>query len=284
MKSVWLKDDAFIADIQAVLSESNALHLWWIGQSGFLLCYQGRSLLMDPYLSDSLTEKYRNTDKPHIRLSERVIAPEKLDFIDVVTASHTHTDHLDPETLGPLLRVNPRMQLVIPEANRTFVAERLGIDPARAVGLDDGTSFSAAGFRILGVPAAHDAIETDEKGRQKFLGYVVHAGPWSVYHSGDTRYFPGMEDRLRAFHLTIGLLPINGWALDRRVAGNLSIEEAVDVGIKAAFGLVVPHHFDMFSFNTADPMLFEARAAARGLPVKVLRQGERLTMKAPPAG
>jgi L-ascorbate metabolism protein UlaG (beta-lactamase superfamily) len=275
---VWLKDDAFLADVRAVLSKSDALHLWWIGQSGFLLHYQGHLLLMDPYLSDSLTEKYRNTDKPHVRLSEQVIAPDRLDFIDVVTTSHTHTDHLDADTLKPLLRVNPGMQIVIPEANRAFVAERLGIDPARPIGLDDGTSCSAGGFRIHGVPAAHDTLETDKKGRHKFLGYVVEAGPWSVYHSGDTRYFPGMEDILSAFHLTLGLLPINGWAPERRVAGNLSIEEAIDVGVKAAIGLVVPHHFDMFAFNTADPLLFESQARARGLPVKVLRQGERLTI------
>jgi L-ascorbate metabolism protein UlaG (beta-lactamase superfamily) len=147
--------------------------------------------------------------------------------------------------------------------------------------LDDGTSCSAGGFLIHGVPAAHDTLETDDKGRHKFLGYVVEAGPWSVYHSGDTRYFPGMEDRLRGFHLTLGLLPINGWAPERRVAGNLGIEEAIDLGAKAGIGQVVPHHFDMFAFNTADPVLFESRARARGLPVKVLRQGERLTLRLP---
>ena len=94
--------------------------------------YKGRHLLIDPYLSDSLTRKYAATDKPHVRMTERAIAPERLDFIDVVTSSHNHTDHLDAETLGPLLRANPAMKLVIPEANRQFVAERLGIDSGHA--------------------------------------------------------------------------------------------------------------------------------------------------------
>jgi L-ascorbate metabolism protein UlaG (beta-lactamase superfamily) len=39
-----------------------------------------------------------------------------------VTSSHNHTDHLDHETLWPLMAVNPRMAMVIPEANREFVA------------------------------------------------------------------------------------------------------------------------------------------------------------------
>src|SRR5579872_6413680 len=115
-----LSGDALLADI-----ERSAFQIWWLGQSGFLVQYQGRHLLIDPYLSDSLTHKYAATDKPHVRMTELAIAPERLDFIDVVTSSHYHTDHLDAETLGPLLRANPAIRLIIPEANRQFVAERL---------------------------------------------------------------------------------------------------------------------------------------------------------------
>ena len=49
----------------------------------------------------------RRTDKPHVRMTRRVVAPERLDFVDVVTSSHNHTDHLDAETLGPLRGANP---------------------------------------------------------------------------------------------------------------------------------------------------------------------------------
>jgi L-ascorbate metabolism protein UlaG (beta-lactamase superfamily) len=187
---------------------------------------------------------------------------------------------MDPGTLLPLLRVNPRLQLVIPEASRAFVADRLGIEPGRPIGMNDGDSRNVAGFTLHALPSAHDVLEKDEAGNHKYLGYVVEAGPWRVYHSGDTRRYPGMEERLRAFSLSVGLLPINGWAAERRVAGNLSIDEAVDIGLLAGMGLVVPHHFDMFAFNTADPGKFEVEAGRRGLPVKVLRQGERLTLGA----
>src|SRR5882762_5291192 len=113
-----LQNDLFLAEVAEAREDVEHFHLWWLGQSGFLLQWQGRHLLFDPYLSDSLTQKYANTDKPHVRLTARVVAPERLDFINVVTSSHAHTDHLDRETLGPLLRVNPRLELVIPEANR----------------------------------------------------------------------------------------------------------------------------------------------------------------------
>src|SRR5439155_27352300 len=101
-----LEDDTFLADVAAAREDFEHFHLWWLGQSGFLLQWQSHHLLFDPYLSDSLTKKYAATDKPHVRMTERVVAPERLNFINVVTSSHNHTDHLDPETLGPLLGAN----------------------------------------------------------------------------------------------------------------------------------------------------------------------------------
>src|SRR5688500_6794184 len=94
-----LQDDAFLRDARSARPSERQIHLWWLGQSGFLIKYGNRYLLIDPYLSDSLTVKYANTDKPHTRMSERVVAPERLDFVDVITSSHNHTDHLDAETL-----------------------------------------------------------------------------------------------------------------------------------------------------------------------------------------
>lgn len=96
MIKLVLQDETFLVDVRN--AAPNQIHLWWLGQSGFLVQYQGRHLLIDPYLSDSLTKKYAGTDKAHVRMTERVIASKRLDFVDVVTSSHNHTDHLDGET------------------------------------------------------------------------------------------------------------------------------------------------------------------------------------------
>src|SRR6188768_4180662 len=148
-----LQDDAFLANVSRASMDNQDFRLWWLGQSGYLVQWQGRHLLLDPYLSDSLTKKYAATDKPHVRMTERVVAPERLDFIHVVTSSHNHTDHLDAETLLPLLRANPKIQLIIPDANREFVANRLQITSEMPCGLDAGQSVSFAGFKIHAVPA-----------------------------------------------------------------------------------------------------------------------------------
>ena len=276
-----LQGQAFLKDVQDAAADECALHIWWLGQSGFLLQWQGRHVLFDPYLSDSLTAKYASTDKPHVRMTARVVAPERLDFIDVVTSSHNHTDHLDAETLGPLLAVNRGMRLVIPEANRAFVAERLGCDREMPFGLDDGESVRVGDFEFSGIAAAHETLETDAQGRHRFLGYVVRCGPWTVYHSGDTVDFGGLVERLKPFNVDVAILPINGSRPERRVAGNLSGSEAAGVARAIKAGLAVPCHYEMFTFNTAPPDEFQAAAAALGQPVRVLRAGERCTIEKP---
>ncbi|HWP68417.1 MAG TPA: hypothetical protein VN437_03870, partial [Rectinemataceae bacterium] len=41
------------------------LRLRWLGQAGFLMETGGIRILVDPYLSDSLAEKYRGKQYPH---------------------------------------------------------------------------------------------------------------------------------------------------------------------------------------------------------------------------
>jgi L-ascorbate metabolism protein UlaG (beta-lactamase superfamily) len=245
-----------------------------LGQSGFLIQWKGQHLLLDPYLSDSLTRKYADTDKPHVRMTELAIDPSALDFINVCTSSHNHTDHLDAETLRPLMQANPNMQLIIPEANRDFVCERLGCDQTYPIGLNENEQVALGSFTFHGVPAAHNTIEKDPLGRCKFMGFVVEFGHWKLYHSGDTLWYEGMEDILRPYRVDLAMLPINGNNPERRVAGNLDHEEAVRLAQTIGAGLVIPCHYHMFTFNTAEPADFTQAAGKLNQPCKVLECGE----------
>ena len=278
IKPAFQKDQALLADIERASQTSGKLHIWWLGQSGFLLQYNGKHLLFDPYLSDSLPRKYADTDKPHVRLLEIVIDPAQLDMIDVVTSSHNHTDHLDAETLLPLIAANPTMQLVIPEANRAFVADRLGTDPAWPVGMTDGKTATVGDFVIHGVPAAHNQRERDERGFDKFMGFVAQAGPYTVYHSGDTLWYDGIADILRPFGVDVAFLPINGNKPERHVAGNLDPDEAARLGRDIGAKLVIPHHYDLFAFNTADPADFVRACEQYGTAHRVMQLGEGFTV------
>jgi L-ascorbate metabolism protein UlaG (beta-lactamase superfamily) len=265
--------DALLADVRA--ADPERLHLWWLGQSGFLVAFSGRFLLLDPYLSDSLTRKYADTDKPHERMTELVIEPSRLAFADAATASHAHTDHLDPDTLRALDGV----PVVAPAAHRDLVIERAGREPLE---IDDGETVTVGGFSITAVPAAHEAIERDEAGRMLHLGYVVQCGPYALYHAGDTIPYDNLAERVRAVaEIDVALLPINGRLPERRVTGNLWGDEAAAVAHAIGARLAVPMHFELFAFNTEPPDVFVATCERLGQPYRVLRAGERLTVAQP---
>lgn len=266
---------ALLADIHAEGTNHFGFRLWWLGQSGFLLQWQGIHVLLDPYLSDSLTRKYRETDKPHVRMTELAIDPAHLSFVDIATSSHNHTDHLDAETLGPIVARNSSVKLVIPEANRAFVADRLKIDSATPIGLDDESSIELSGIRFSAIASAHETVERDEHGRVKALGYVLQFGNWSLYHSGDTLRYDGMAEKLRSFAVDVAILPINGRAPERRVPGNLSGPEAAELAHDIGAKLVIPCHFEMFEFNTAAPDEFANTCRTLGQAFRILGCGER---------
>ncbi len=267
--------DTLLADIRGSDRRDESFRLWWLGQSGFLLQWQGIHVLLDPYLSDSLTKKYSQTDKPHVRMTELVIDPARLSFADIATSTHNHTDHLDAETLCPILERNPGLKLVIPEANRAFVAERLKIDPAIPIGVDDGSSIKVSGIRFSGVSSAHETLDRDERGRAKYLGYVLEFGGWTIYHSGDTIRYDGIAEKLRPFRIDVALLPINGRAAERRIPGNLFGREAAQLAKDIGARQVIPCHFEMFEFNTASPDEFIDECQRLGQNFKVLRCGEQ---------
>jgi L-ascorbate metabolism protein UlaG (beta-lactamase superfamily) len=269
------KDEALIAEMDEVLNDQERFYIWWLGQSGFLLQWKGDRILIDPYLSDLLSKKYADTDKPHIRMSERVVDAQLLKHISIVTSSHNHTDHLDGETLITVIRNNPGIHFLIPEANRKFVAERIECDAKFPIGSNAGHSVTIGNFTFHGIPAKHNEIERDENGNCKYMGYVIEFGNTRIYHSGDTLWFEQLVDVLKPFHVDLALLPINGNDPARRVAGNLNCKEAAQLAKAINAGCVIPCHYDMFHFNTTDVNEFAKEAGQIYQPYKILTGGGR---------
>lgn len=268
------KDEKLMEEMDSFLSEKVGFRLWWLGQSGYLLQWKGKRLLIDPYLSDSLTKKYAETDKPHIRMSELVVRPELLNHISIATSSHNHTDHLDAETLLPVFKNNPQIKFIIPEANRDFVVNRLQCDKDFPIGMNAGDTVTIGDFTFTGIPAKHNELERDENGNCKFMGFVLQFGNYALYHSGDTLWFDGMVELLRPFDIDVAILPINGNRPERKVAGNLDSKEAVALGRSIGAKYVIPCHYDLFSFNTADVNDFILEAEEKEQGYKVLAGGK----------
>ena len=168
--------------------------------------------------------------------------------------------------------------MIIPEANREFVSQRIGKPLSFPLGLNDGQSIDIKGIRFTGVPAAHNEIDRDEKGRCRYMGYVIEAGGKKIYHSGDTLLYPGMVELLEPFNIDLAILPINGNDPSRGVAGNLNCNEAAWLAKSIHAKHTIPCHYDMFRFNTADVSQFTKACEELNVSAHVLNLGERFDL------
>ena len=246
--------------------------LWWLGQSGFAIKHEERILYIDPYLSESLTTKYKATNKPHIRMTECPLNPAEITHADLILSTHKHSDHLDPGTIPAMLTASPQAILVLP---RSLVehAVNMGVPRDRMLGTDAGGLVQ--GF-IHAIPSAHEQLDFSVETGYPYLGYVLRFGNTSIYHSGDCVPYEGLVERLRPFNVTVALLPINGSDPKRGVAGNFNIEQAVQLADEIGADWIVPTHYDMFTFNTVDVRDFVAHMNSRKLRTrfKVMQCGE----------
>lgn len=274
------KDDALLADIASATHSEEVLCLWWLGQSGFLVQWAGERMLFDPYLSDALTRKYAQTDKPHVRMTECCIDPVRLVGITRVTASHVHTDHLDGETLVPLARANPGFRLYLPHPVMQEAQRRLKDADVVLHPLSDGEYHQEGRWRIEGVVARHNEVVRDEHGHSHCIGFLVKCGPFTIYHSGDTLWHDDIVRALRQHPCDVAFLPINGNRPERRVAGNLNGMEAAALAKACGVGLVIPCHYEMFEFNTESPDEFVRACEGLGQSYRVMRCGERMELRA----
>ena len=272
-----LSDQDLQTQIRETIPEPGQVALWWLGQSGLLVKSRWATVLIDPYLSESLTAKYAGTAKPHIRMTRCPVDPSLLSMIDLVCCSHKHSDHMDPVTLTAVLKASPQAELVLPTALIGH-AGQIGIESDRLVGLNHGEVYenSEKKIAVRAISAAHEGLDQNELGEFLYLSFMLEMDGVKIFHSGDTVPWEGQSEAVGE-GVDVAFLPINGRDSSRGVPGNMTSDEAVEFAASLRARHVIPHHYDMFTFNTVD--VNEFTHAAKRLPVEVkpviLRCGER---------
>ena len=241
---------------------SGETRFYWLGQAGFLLRHAQRSILIDPYLSDSLEKKYRDTALPHTRLLAAPITVEQLGKVDLVLCTHHHTDHMDPETLAALAKLNPELKFIVPAASLAEAEQRIEVAPLRLIGAEANILLQPFDdLFVMPTRAAHEQLSMDSLGRHKFLGFQLEFSDLKVFHSGDCVPFPGQQEEVKALNADVALLPVNGrstWLSNQGIAGNMSLEEARALCVACGIPTLVAHHYGMFAFNSADHNAIDA--------------------------
>ena len=239
----------------------------YVGHATVVIDVDGVRLLTDPLL---------RTRVAHLRRVVPVDA-KALRGVDAVLISHAHYDHLD---LPSLEKLGKKLPIVVPRGLGGLLRRRK-FESVLEVEL--GESFSVGALDIRTVRAEHD------RGRGPFgvsaepLGYVV-SGSSSVYFAGDTDIYEGMAE---LGPVDVGLIPIWGWGPGLG-AGHLDPERAAQAVALIRPRRVVPIHWGTYfpihlglrgkpGFIELPPAQFlvEMKKSAPGVPVTVLRPGER---------
>ena len=207
------------------------MKITWLGQAGLLFESDKITVLVDPYLSDSVKEinpaNYR-----------RVPADPRFGDIrpDVLVCTHSHLDHFDPETVSRYL-TRGGVCMLCPAG----VWEK-----ARAYGGDNNyvlfnrrTEWTHGGVRFRAVKAEHSDPHA--------IGVVIEAEGKTYYITGDTLYntdiFTDLSEKTDVL-----FLPING------VGNNMNMADAGRFAARVGAAHTVPLHFGMF--DALDPEQF----------------------------
>lgn len=246
-----------------------SLRLTRLEQSGVLLEADGLRIACDLYLSDHLEAKYRGTDKPHVRLHPPTREPADLAGLDWIFASHRHSDHLDPGSIRELLAVSPAASLVLPAPLVDYAVDELGVAAHRLRGARVGERLGP----LTLLPAAHPHLDGE------FLSALVDLGGVRVFHSGDTVSFDEQRRVLADARPDVLLLPANGRVAEHLgTPPNMSLEEGLDLARACGEPLVIPHHYDLFAFNSRPAEEVARVLAASGLAYRRLQPNESVVL------
>lgn len=247
------------------------MKITYIGHATTLIQLAGLTILTDPWLTGSCYG-FLKRKRP---LGQAV---EQYPKIDLILASHLHSDHLHPPSLRLL---QAKSALILGPKGLSKKIKGSGFE--RYQELEPWQDLEFEGLKITAVPAKHPG---------KGLGFVIGGeggengkGRKNVYFAGDTLCFPEMEKIKDKFALNVALLPIGGAsAFGRRVV--MGPKEATQALRMLKPKVAIPIHWGSFS---SVPPLFSmkgqpeefkglAKQEAKGIKVVLLKEGQSWTM------
>ncbi|MBE6580687.1 MAG: MBL fold metallo-hydrolase [Ruminococcaceae bacterium] len=217
------------------------MKITWLGQAGLLFEREGLTLMVDPYLSDSVA-KVNPANYRRVPVDERFfdITP------DVLLITHDHLDHYDPETAPRFFaKTDKRITVLAPTTAWNKARAHGGVH--YYVEMTRHCEWTANGMRITAVKAAHSDPYA--------LGYVLEdlVEDRTYYITGDTLYNSEIFADLPK-HLDVVFCPING------VGNNMNAADAARFCRNTGAKIAVPLHFGMFDeLDPASLFLFENR-------------------------
>lgn len=208
------------------------MKITYLGQAGFLMETDGLTVLIDPYLSDSV-EKIQPQNYRRVPVNEHFLTI----YPNVIVLTHNHLDHTDPETLRHYLNENSQV-VVLASKNAWNEIRKFGGTSNNYVMFNEGTSWTQNNVLFRAVKAEH----SDEYA----IGVVIKAEGKNYYFTGDTLYNESVFKSLPNEEIEALFLPING------KGNNMNKRDASLFAERIDAKKTVPVHIGMFDETTAE--------------------------------
>ena len=225
--------------------------LTWIGHASFLIGWRGINILVDPIWSLWL-KVIKRIRRPGLSLHH-------LPVIDIVLVTHAHFDHLDRRTLRQVAALQP---IVVPKGVRSLVAN-LGFNQIHE--LEQWETLNIGEIAITLTPCHHWGARVIHDYHRGFGGYHLRLGTRTIFHCGDSAYFPGFAEIGQRLPTEIALLPIGAYDPPSRREVHMNPEQAIRAFGELNARIMVPMHYGSFrlSFEPPDEPLRRLQAGIK---------------------
>lgn len=248
------------------------LQITYIGHATILIEMDGIRIITDPFF---------RTWVWHLSRTRLTIQPEWYQEIDAILISHAHWDHLD---IVSLRKFDPGIPVIAPAGAQPLIQKsgRRNILEARA-----GNNFHFGAVSVQATYAEHSGKRGPLSQELPCLGFLLQ-GSQSVYFSGDTALFDGMDHLAQG--LDVALLPVWGWG-PTLGEGHMDPTQAAEAAQRLSPRIAIPIHWGMLypvglrwllpRYLREPPLAFaeQVRKKAPGVKVEILKPGEKLRLE-----
>ncbi len=252
-----------------------SISLWWLGQGGVIFkSPAGKLVAIDPYLTNSCKAIGEQHGFDMDRLVPPPLVPADLVGVDLYAMTHSHGDHLDPQTLeGYRAAGGDGPYLAPPETAERL--RQLGVAESQIIMTWPNKTYTLGDMHVRATMAI--PLDADDL---THVGYLVsvEGGP-TVYLTGDTGYEEILVRAAKPHHPDVLITVIN-------VAfRNLSPAEAARLARLLDVQVVVPCHYDLFPDNSLPPQLLRTCLTLEGIGdrYRQLQHGQVFTYPPPAA-
>jgi len=235
---------------------------FFLGQAGFCFKFSnGKTLFLDAYLTDSCFRLFGFK-----RMTPSVIRPEEVSA-DIFFSTHSHADHLDPDTLKVIAGNRSIYFVGSPDCEETY--RKFCIQNGNYSILKRGREKEIFGLKLKAIYADHGDLAPDA------IGLLIDYDGIKIYNAGDTAYAPGKIITSLNSDIDVMIAPING------AFGNLNGVEACRLAALIKPKILIPAHFWMFVEHNGDPAKFleEAKKLPDRIKPLVMAPGEKFVYR-----